>query len=226
MCSDEYQSARTTVIPNAKLTGKLSGVQRQVDVLIDSRLTENRTRRIIVDAKRYKRKLNVKDIDSFHGMMIDCSANKGMLVCASGYSKAALKRAQDLMIIRIVTPVEIENIDFSTWDSCLSHSCNAKKERGLVLWDSPMGIGAPSSPISITLLGKCDRCLSFHIWCWGCGIKYTLGNEDELKCECSVPWFWLTSIENDSTNDKEVLNSVYLLLITPTGALVGDRRPL
>lgn len=46
-----------TVIPNAKLTGHLSGTKRQIDVLIDSRHDHIAGRRVIVDAKRHKRRL-------------------------------------------------------------------------------------------------------------------------------------------------------------------------
>jgi len=228
LCSEEYQSQDVTVIPNAKIEGKLSGTSRQIDVLIDSRFGDDRSRRIIVDAKRYSRPINVKDIETFHGMMIDCSASTGILVCPKGYSKAAKKRAQDYINIKVVSLEEVEQIDLSLWDDCLSDNCNSRKERGLVLWDSPVGIGASNSPVSISCIGKCDTCSDFHIWCWDCGNKFFLTDEDEFKCNCDSPWFWLTAIEEDEDvgSDEASISSVYLLLCMLANVLITDRKPL
>lgn len=228
LCSEDYQSQDVTVIPNAKIKGCLSQTTRQVDVLIDSRFGDDRNRRIIVDAKKYSRPLNVKDVESFHGMMMDCSSKVGILVCPNGYSEAAKRRAQDYINLKIVALSELENVDLSLWDDCISDSCNERKERGLVLWDLPMGIGAPFTPVSITTTGKCDVCGDFHIWCWDCGGKFCLGDESELKCDCNHPWFWLTTIEEDESSEggNKVLKSVYLLLVTLTDVLIADRKPL
>ena len=228
LCSEDYQSTSTTVIPNAKIKGCLSKTIRQVDVLIDSRFGDDRDRRIIVDAKKYNRPLNVKDVESFHGMMIDCSSKVGILVCPNGYSAAAKKRAQDFINLKVVSLEELEGIDLESWDDCLSDNCNEKSKRGLVLWDTPMGIGAPDSPVSISCTGKCDVCGDFHIWCWDCGKKFSLIDESEAKCNCKHPWFWLTATEDDeaSSNDNEQSTSVYLLLVTPLDALIADRKPL
>lgn len=122
LCSEDYQSANTTIIPNAKIKGCLSKTSRQVDVLIDSRFGDDRNRRIIVDAKKYSRPLNVKDVESFYGMMIDCSSKVGVLVCPNGYSAAAKKRAQDFINLKIVSLQELEDIDLKSWDDCLSVS--------------------------------------------------------------------------------------------------------
>ncbi|MFA0449315.1 restriction endonuclease [Vibrio breoganii] len=81
LCSEDYQSPSVTVMPNAKIKGCLSQTTRQVDVLIDSRFGDDRSRRIIVDVKKYNHPLIVKDVESFHGMMIDCSTKVGILVC-------------------------------------------------------------------------------------------------------------------------------------------------
>ena len=90
------------VTPNANLIGKISGVSRQIDVLIDERHNTDNTRRIVVDAKHRKQKVDVKDVESFLGLMKDASATHGYLVTSSGYSKAAEKRAQMHVSIRIV----------------------------------------------------------------------------------------------------------------------------
>ena len=56
-----------SVTPNASLIGSISGVPRQIDVLVDARFENDSTRRIIFDAKRRSRKVDVKDVESFEG---------------------------------------------------------------------------------------------------------------------------------------------------------------
>ena len=68
------------VTPNARVEGRISGRQRQVDVLIDARHDTDNSRRIIVDAKSKKRKIDVKDVEAFRGMMEDVDATHGFLV--------------------------------------------------------------------------------------------------------------------------------------------------
>jgi restriction endonuclease len=57
------------VTPNARITGRITGIQRQIDVLIDARHDTDNTRRIIVDAKHRKRKVDVKDVEALLGVM-------------------------------------------------------------------------------------------------------------------------------------------------------------
>jgi DNA mismatch endonuclease (patch repair protein) len=47
----------TSVTPNASLTGSISGVPRQIDVLVDTRFERDNSRRLIFDAKRRSRLL-------------------------------------------------------------------------------------------------------------------------------------------------------------------------
>src|SRR6266704_4770432 len=71
-----------SVTPNATLLGSISGVQRQIDVLVDARWDDDLSRRIIFDAKRRSRKV-------FEGLMRDVRASRGVLVCTKGYSEAS-----------------------------------------------------------------------------------------------------------------------------------------
>jgi hypothetical protein len=82
------------VTPNARIPGRISGGSRQIDVLIDARHHTDNTRRIIVDAKRRTRKIDVTDVEAFRGLMEDVGATHGYLVCPVGHTKSAEKRAQ------------------------------------------------------------------------------------------------------------------------------------
>ncbi len=77
---------------NVQLQGQLSGRERQIDVLIEENLP-NGIVRTIVDAKHHSRKIDVKEIESFIGLLHDTNASRGILVSSSGYTKAAFTRA-------------------------------------------------------------------------------------------------------------------------------------
>lgn len=98
------------VTPNAHIVGRISGVRRQIDVLIEARHDTDNSRRIIVDAKRRSRKVDVKEVERFRGLMEDVGATHGYLVSPVGYTKAAEKRAQSAVSIRIVTLDRLEGL--------------------------------------------------------------------------------------------------------------------
>jgi len=230
LMADENARDDVTVIPNARIVGAISGVKRQIDVLIDAKWDDDICRRIIVDAKRYKKKIDVKDVEMFEGMMSDCRAQCGIIVCPNGFTPAAKKRAQDAITIRLLPLEEVENFSLYSWYPCVGNCTNKKEDgkHGLVLYGSPYGLATGNSPLSIVAVGKCDVCHDFHIWCWDCGKKFALKDEDEYKCNCDGR-FWLTAIEEDGTNtDGTLQKSVQLLLILSFGPTVihVDRRKL
>lgn len=227
LCSEEYSSSDTTVIPNARIIGNLSETERQIDVLIERRFDNDRTRRIVIDAKKYSKPLDIKDVEEFEGMLRDCSASRGILVCPNGYSDAAAKRAGQSIKIKLVPLAELDTLSLDSWEDCFSDTCSKRKNRGLILWDSPFGVSRAEGPLSIFCVAKCDECGDFHIWCWDCGEKFALGNEDEHKCGCDHDWFWLTAIEEDIDDETgNTLTSVYLLLPSLSDILIVDRKPL
>lgn len=129
--SEEYSSDEWTVIPNAHITGYISKRKRQIDVLIDYRFEHDLQRRIIVDAKERKRPIDVKEVESFEGMMKDVGAQRGFLVCTNGYTKAAINRAQQCIVLKIIREDELDAWVIDSWDYCLNPQC----EGGLILWD-------------------------------------------------------------------------------------------
>jgi len=81
------------VVPNAQITGLKSGRARQIDTLVELALGGCNIK-IAFDCKCYGRKVNVKDVESFLGMLDDVRVSQGVLVTTRGYSKAAYRRAQ------------------------------------------------------------------------------------------------------------------------------------
>jgi hypothetical protein len=212
-----------SVTPNAKIRGCITGILRQIDVLVDARWAdEDLTERVIVDAKMHRSKVDVKDIEAFEGMMKDCRANRGIIVCANGYTPAAKRRAQDAITITLLPAENIEEFPWSQFDRCMG-SCSADNRiphRGLVLWDGQLLLGMGSG-WAIVWSGKCDRCYNFHAWCWDCGEKFALADEDEHECGCGRRW--VTAIEEEP-DGSEVLDAVHFFLASDDQVFAIDRR--
>ncbi len=101
-----------SVTPNASLIGSISGVKRQIDILVDARWEEGVKRRIIYDAKRRKRKIDVKEVEAFEGMMRDVQASRGVIVCSGGWTQAAENRAAQRIDIVLLTTEDAEELLF------------------------------------------------------------------------------------------------------------------
>lgn len=87
----EYPSA--SIKADARLLGRLSGVPRQIDLLIDDIICDMNIR-IVVDAKWRNHRLDVKEVEEFLGLVKDVSAHKAIMIAPEGYTEAAISRAQ------------------------------------------------------------------------------------------------------------------------------------
>ena len=221
------------VTPNAHIVGQISSISRQIDVLIESRHDTDNSRRVIVDAKKRKRKINVTDVEAFRGLMEDVGATHGYLVSPSGHTKAAETRAQQAVSIRIVPLDRMENFDPSTWPKCENAGC----KDGRIFWDGYPELSLMLQPVSgsaeqapriasfVYYVGKCDRCGRFHVRCVSCDDLLSLPEDDDddvgHRCSCKLPWFWLVSVEEDE-DGKE---SAELHAILGNGEVITvDRR--
>src|SRR5258708_22042290 len=71
----------------------LSGVARQIDTLITGTVGAFEIR-IIVDSKNYSHPVDLNDVESMAGMVLDVGANLGVIVCPTGFTDGAKKRAE------------------------------------------------------------------------------------------------------------------------------------
>lgn len=85
------------VLHNVKLVGRKTGVARQIDVLMVEKVGQYEIK-IVIDCKDYKHPIDVKGVEEFYGLLEDVGAQKGVLVCPRGFSKAAKTRAEGLQI--------------------------------------------------------------------------------------------------------------------------------
>jgi len=83
---------RAKVTHNAKLTGTKSGVLRQIDVLAEPSMI-GVPLRVVVECKRYTKKLGIGKVDEFVGKLIDTGAQMGILYAYSGVTPGAQARA-------------------------------------------------------------------------------------------------------------------------------------
>jgi hypothetical protein len=202
------------VTPNARVLGRITQRKRQLDVLIDPRHDSDSSRRLIVDAKRRNRKIDVTDVEAFRGLMEDVGATHGYLVCPHGHTKAAERRAQAAVTIRLLPLDRLDEFDPSTWPQCQNSPC----KNGRVFWDGYPEIRLTLRPLKSTAdgalkqipfvhyVGKCDRCGRFHVKCLTCGEILSVPEDDAddcgHQCVCRPPWFWLASVENDGKGNR------------------------
>lgn len=108
--SQMYPNSKITY--DAKIMGRYSKKERQIDVLIEDDIA-GFPLRVVVDAKFFSENIDVKCVESFISMLEDVNANQGLLVTQKGYSEAAINRAY-------YGPQELE-LDVLNFDDLLDH---------------------------------------------------------------------------------------------------------
>lgn len=86
----QYPDAEVTL--DAKKIGRYTNTDRQIDILIEEYVAGNRIS-IVVDGKFFNKRVDVKSVESFIGMLGDLGAHKGLLISKEGFSEAAYNRA-------------------------------------------------------------------------------------------------------------------------------------
>ncbi|MBM4778327.1 MAG: restriction endonuclease [Archangiaceae bacterium] len=88
-----FDRTNADVRHNVMVLGRLSKAMRQIDVLVRERVA-GRVVTTAVEAKSYRRRLNVKNVEEALGLFADAGVDRGVMVTTVGYSKAALERAR------------------------------------------------------------------------------------------------------------------------------------
>lgn len=76
-----------------KIFDSRAQINRQIDVSIRYRFAAV-DHLIIVEAKDHKHKADIAVVDKFQSVIEDTNANKGILICSSGFTKAAINKAK------------------------------------------------------------------------------------------------------------------------------------
>lgn len=90
LLKNQYPEAEITI--DARRNGIFSKTERQIDVLIERNIAGNKID-IVVDGKFWNKKVDVKAVEDFTGMLEDIGAHKGLLISQKGFSEAAYNRA-------------------------------------------------------------------------------------------------------------------------------------
>jgi hypothetical protein len=85
---------QTKISHNATLPGKISKKNRQIDILIEG-VIAGFDMKIVIDCKCYSKNVDIKDVETFLGLLNDVGANKGVIITTKGYSSGALDRAEN-----------------------------------------------------------------------------------------------------------------------------------
>jgi hypothetical protein len=89
------QKAPDAVVePDARLLGRYSEVDRQIDVLVTGTFPGlDRPQWMVVECKAFSHRVDVKDVEMTFGLVEDVGAPFGLIVTTEGYSQAAKRRA-------------------------------------------------------------------------------------------------------------------------------------
>lgn len=226
---ERYGSMGVTVQHNVYLKGHFSQVKRQIDVLVEARWDDDISKRIIIDAKLRKSKIDINDIETMIGMMQDCAASRGVIVTATGFTDAAKKRAQDVMNILILSFDDALKYAW-IYEPCLG-DCGLEpkpKNYGMVLWGETLLHGTQQGLWLVLQTGTCDVCHNFHVWCWDCGKKFVIPDNQIVNCDCGHQWGSIP--ESEASGRVGEPTSTWLLMREDNNPAIHpvpfDRKPI
>ncbi len=90
-----------TVRRNARLPSRSGKRARQIDVLVQGRIFGLTDATMVVDCKCWARTIDVKDVESFIGMLADVCADIGMIMTTRGVTDGARRRARQERGVRL-----------------------------------------------------------------------------------------------------------------------------
>lgn len=184
-----------------KLTGRYSGVDRQIDVLVRGSFTGIGEATMAVDCKCFSTKVDVKHVEMVMGLVDDVGTDIGLLVTTEGFTPAAKRRAKGSPGMWLdVVPYE----HLAEWEPDLvwCHVCTDLQSD-----DFPGGVymqpfdrrNLPPGGELAEAVGRCERCQAIHVRC-ACGATSSAYDEEAgewLECESGCGTEWRSDVELD-----------------------------
>ena len=93
---------------NAKMPGRLSGSNRDIDILIESQIFGH-SLQIGIECKNWNSKLDVADVGTFIDKLKDVGISKGVIISKLGYSEHAHQRARGEIGVQLQV-LDFENL--------------------------------------------------------------------------------------------------------------------
>lgn len=144
----QQQYPDAEIILDAKRIGLFSKVSRQIDVLIEQYIAGNRFT-LVIDGKYFNKKVDVKAVESFIGMLEDIGAHKGLLISNQGFSEAAYNRAHFGP-----SEVELDILNFKDLHLFQAHGAMPYSGENIAIIPAPFGwvIDGQTSPAWLATL--------------------------------------------------------------------------
>ena len=156
--------------PDAKISldvrkiGTYSKTERQIDVFVEQCIAGNRID-TVVDGKYWNKKVDVKAVEDFTGMLEDIGAHKGLLVSQKGFSEAAYNRAHFGP-----SDIELDILNFEELKAFQAHGSIPYAGESAALLSAPFGWiidgkRNPFGPATIYLQGRTlEEAMTDHEW--------------------------------------------------------------
>lgn len=110
---------------NVSITGHLSGIPRQVDILLKEDL-HGRVFTTAFEAKHYNRNVDIKGVEEAIGLFRDLGVDRGVMITTKGYSEGALRRANSDDVDVELDILNLADLKpFQTDDGALPYSGNS-----------------------------------------------------------------------------------------------------
>jgi Restriction endonuclease len=144
-----------------RLKGQYSKRTRQIDILIEGHIAGD-TFRVVVDCKHFNKKVDVRDIDLFIGLLDDVGADKGILITIKGYAAAAEQRA-----LNSASRIDLEIVNYDVIHPFQSDGAIIYRSTAGCIVDAPFGWILTMGPIDNALAVLHQRGLK-----WEEAVKY------------------------------------------------------
>lgn len=174
----------SSIEKNQKIKGRYSERSRQIDILVRQEII-GREILIVIDCKKFSKRIDVKTVESFIGFSEDVEAHIGIMITNVGYTKSADKRAKNHHKDIQLDIVEFENFDDYEFSYSSCYLCKDEEDfpRGLVRWDGPFSLVSDGKATLISS-GECSYCRESYVKCQGCGETLNFSDIDNLECDC------------------------------------------
>ncbi len=176
----------SNILKNQKIKGKYSKRSRQIDILVTSSSIGNEMK-VVVDCKKFSKKINVKTVESFLGFTEDVGAHIGILITNKGFSKSAENRIENYhrdIKLQIVEYKRLDDYHFN-WDTCNGCANSERPRISEISWSEPYPL-LINDLCQLIQLGDCHYCGSPHIKCQGCGMIIEIDEFELTNCMCGL----------------------------------------
>jgi len=209
-----------TVTANAKIRGVISNRSRQIDVLLEDRLSRNPDARLIVEAKLHGRPVDIEIVEAIEAKLRDVNAAHAVIVSSGGFTSSATCRSEEFIELTLLEYDDLVDEYSDAFSDCQSES-NCGQE---LLWSVDKVDGAGPGWLMYKY-GKCVRCHTFHILCQDCGSELPIPDGHTVNCGCDDRQ-WGAIPESEASGHLGPPESTWLML-SLDGEFYGlQRKPI